>query len=160
MQTKPESKSSFGRRALLVLGGLAIFCLGGVAAVLLLPHRQGTATAASQQQTPTAGPAIPAGVSLISWQDNGQGGRYVVQVIEGSVPAGVQLSGVVTSDTNCDSDAQGLSHWHDGIALSNGRSITVVNTHNMMRNECLDTGQRVSLTRLNADWIVVTEVKP
>ena len=45
MITKPESNSSFARTALLVVGALAIFCLGGLAAELLLSYRPGTATA-------------------------------------------------------------------------------------------------------------------
>ncbi len=154
MQTQAKSMSSFGRGALLALGGLALFCLGGAAAVVSLPYLQGPAIAERQPEASVAGPALPAGASSVSWADNGAGGRYMLQVIEGAVPAGARLSGVVASDTNCDPDAQGLSHCHDGIDLSDGRTITVVNTHNMARNECLAPGQRVAITRLNADWIV------
>lgn len=153
-QIKPEAKPSSGRRFLMVLGALAVFGLGGIAGASLLSYRQGTPVAGSQQDSQVAGSGIPAGVSLTSWQNNGRGGRYVMRVIEGSVPAGAQLSGVVTSDTDCDADAQGLSHCHNGITLSNGARITAVNSHNMMRFQCLDPGQRVSITRLDGGWII------
>lgn len=154
VQAKPTAKPSPGRKVLLVLGALAVFGLGGVAGASLFSYQQGTPIAASQQSAQVAGSGIPAGVSLASWQDNGQGGRYVLRVIEGSVPVGAQLSGVVTSDTECDADAQGLSHCHNGITLNSGAHITVVNSHNMMRFQCLDPGQRLSITRLNGNWII------
>ena len=152
-QINPEAKPSSSRRFLMVLGALAVFGLGGVAGASLLSY-QGTPVAVSQQETQVASSGIPAGVSLASWQNNGRGGRYVMRVIEGSVPDGAQLSGVVTSDTDCDADAQGLSHCHNGITLSNGVRITAVNSHNMMRFQCLDPGQRVSITRLDGGWII------
>ena len=113
MITKPEAKSSFAYTALLVLGGLAIFCLGGLAAVLLLSYLQGTATAEYRQETATVQPTIPPGVSLTSWFENGKGGQYVLQIAEGNAPpAGVRVTGMVTTDTDCDPDAQGLNHCH------------------------------------------------
>jgi hypothetical protein len=151
MITKPESNSSFAHTALLVVGALAILCLGALAAVLLLPDRQGTASAE---------PAIPPGVSLTSWFENGKGGQHVLQIAEGNAPpAGVRVAGTVATDTNCDPDAQGLSHCHNRIDLGNGSSITVIHTHTMSRHPCLTPGQRLSITRLNANWVVAYDVQ-
>ncbi len=149
MITKPESKSSFAHKALLVVGALAIFCLGALAAVLLLPDRQGTASAE---------PTIPPGVSLTSWFENGKGGQHVLQIAEGNAPPiNVRVAGTVTSDTDCDPDAQGLSHCHNNIDLGNGRSITVIHNHAMQRHPCLAPGQRLSIAGLNANWVVAYE---
>ena len=105
----------------------------------------------------TTEPPIPSGVQFASWYDNGQGGRYVLQVIQGRIPkAGWRVAGVVKSDTNCEPDAQGLSHCHNAIALSNGREITVVDTHQMMRNRCLKPGDRLTLTVVGPSWAVGT----
>ena len=159
MITKPESNSSFAYTALLVVGGLAIFCLGGLAAVLLLSYRQGTATAEYRQETATVEPTIPAGVSLTSWFENGKGGQYVLQIAEGNAPpAGVRVTGTVTTDTDCDPDAQGLNHCHDDIDLGNGRSIAVIHNHAMHRYPCLAPGQQLSIMRLNANWVVAYDV--
>lgn len=160
MITKP--RSSLGHTALLVLVALPIFFLGNITAVLSLPYRQGSATVDYRQETATDEPTIPAGVSLTSWSENGQGGHYVMRIIEGSVPPaiGMLLSGVVTSDTDCDINAQGLSHCHNGIALNNDRSIAVINIHDMNRNECLMPGQRVSITPLNSNWVVAAVGQP
>ncbi len=159
MITKREPESSFARTALLVVGAVAIFCLGGLAAVLLLPGRQGTATAEYRQQTTTTEPAIPAGVPLTSWFENGKDGQYVLQIAEGSAPPpGVRVTGTVTTDTDCDPDAQGLNHCHNNIDLGNGRSIAVIHNHQMQRYPCLAPGQRLSIIRLNANWIVASDV--
>ncbi len=154
MMSNPEAKSSFVPAALLVLGALAIFCLGGTTAALLLTYRQG-ATVKYQRETATAESTIPAGVSLISWSENGQSGQYVMQIIEGiAPPVGVRVFGFVASDTDCDADAQGLSHCHNIIALANGNNITANNTHTMSRNPCLQPGEPVSITRLHDSWVV------
>lgn len=152
MKIDPKSKSSLGRVAGLLLGALTIFILGGIAAYLVLPNGQ---------QTANAEPAIPPGVSLTSWFENGQGGKHVLQIAEGNaLPVGVRVSGVVATDTNCDPDALGLSHCHNRIDLGSGRSIEVIHTHLMSRNPCLQPGQRVSITGLNANWVVAYEGQP
>ena len=105
----------------------------------------------------TAEPSIPAAVRLASWQDNGQSGRYVLQLAQGrSLPAGERVAGIVTSDSNCEADAQGLSHCHNAIDLANGSRIVVINTHQMSRNRCLGTGDRVSLTGAGTSWVLGT----
>lgn len=103
----------------------------------------------------TREPSTPHGISLASWSESGHGGQYVVQIVEGSAPAaGETVFGVVTSDTTCRPDAQGLSHCHNGIDLVSGGSLTVVNTHLMMRYPCLHPGETVTLSRINASWVL------
>lgn len=160
MFTKPEAKSSFVPAALLVSSALAIFFLGGLTAALLLSYRQGTATVEYQREAATAEPTIPPGVSLTSWFENGEGGQHVLQIVEGNAPpAGVRVTGTVTSDTDCDPDAQGLNHCHNIIDLGNGRSVEVIHNHSMHRYECLAPGQRLSITRLNANWVVAQDAR-
>ncbi len=102
-------------------------------------------------------PPIPRGVAMKSWQDNGRDGRYLLQLAQGSgFKAGKPVVGTVTSDTDCDVDAEGLSHCHNSIKLPDGREIAVIDTHNMHRNRCLGEGDRISLTRMSGPWIVGT----
>ena len=149
MNTNPNSKSqrrSFGR---LLIVALVATGFGGVATAFLLSYGQQAATAA---------PTIPPGVSLTSWFDNGKGGEHVLQIAKGDAPpVGVRLVGTVKTDTDCDPDAQGLNHCHNIIDLGNGRSIEVIHNHAMHRFPCLEPGQRLSITRLNANWVVATE---
>lgn len=99
-------------------------------------------------------PRIPAGASIRSWADNGQGGISLLQLIGGvALPRGATLRGTVTSDTNCAPDARGLSHCHNGIDLDNGMRILVVHTHAMMQHPCLKPGQRVTVRGFLGTWI-------
>ena len=98
---------------------------------------------------------IPRGVPMKSWQENGSGGRYLLQVIQGqALKAGKTVVGTVTSDTDCDVDAEGLSHCHNTIELSSGEKITVIDTHNMHINRCLGVGEKLSLTAVSGSWIM------
>jgi hypothetical protein len=100
-------------------------------------------------------PAIPRGVSLASWFDNGQGGRYVLQLAQGRPPAfGTQVTGVVLSDSDCAPDAQGLNHCRNVIELADGSRFQVINNHQMMRNRCLGNGDRLTLRAVNSGWVV------
>lgn len=129
------------------LAGLLITALIAVSAVAFVLSAKKPAAASE--------PRIPAGVSLASWRDNGHGGQYVLQLLEGKAPeAGKEVAGVVLSDTNCQPDTQGFSHCNNGIRLANGARITVINTHQMWRYQCLHPGEAVSVTRVNASWIV------
>jgi len=102
-------------------------------------------------------PPIPPGAPIASWYVNGQGGRYLLQVAEGRAPAaGERIVGAVTSDTNCEADAQGLSHCNNAIELENGGRITVIDTHQMMRNRCLSPGDRISMTGISGSWVMGT----
>ncbi|HUW37826.1 MAG TPA: hypothetical protein VMV91_10885 [Rhodocyclaceae bacterium] len=104
-------------------------------------------------------PAIPAGVQLSSWYDNGHDGRYVLQVADGHAPsAGERVAGIVRSDSNCTPDAQGLSHCHNAIELANGEQITVIDTHQISRNPCLKAGGKITLTGIGSSWITGTLV--
>lgn len=102
-------------------------------------------------------PSIPSGASISSWHDNGAGGRYLLQVAQGRAPAeGEKIVGVVRTDTDCEPDAQGLNHCHNTIELGNGRSIAVVDNHEMARNRCLRPGEQIALTGVNSSWVVGT----
>ena len=110
-----------------------------------------TAQAANEQ------PRIPRGVAMKSWHDNGRDGRYLLQLVQGSFPkAGKPVIGTVTSDTDCDADAEGLSHCRNTIKLPNGSEVTVIDTHEMHRYRCLGAGDQISLNRISGTWIMGT----
>jgi len=105
----------------------------------------------------SAQPPIPRGVAMTSWQKNGHDGHYLLQVASGRVPqAGKRVTGTVASDTDCDADAEGLSHCHNIIELTDGSRITVIDTHNMQVNRCMSPGERISLSRVDKSWIMGT----
>ncbi|MBK5204590.1 MAG: hypothetical protein JJD98_04025 [Polaromonas sp.] len=105
---------------------------------------------AATQQTP-----IPSGVALKSWHENGSDGRYLLQIIQGNAPkAGKAVVGKVVSDSDCEADAEGLSHCHNDIELPNGRKITVIDTHEMHRNRCMQPGEQISLTAVGKSWVM------
>jgi len=112
-----------------------------------------------QVQAATDQPPIPRGVPMKSWQENGRDGRYLLQLIKGKAPkAGKAVIGTVTSDTDCDADAEGLSHCHNTIKLANGSEFTVIDSHNMHMNRCLGAEDRLSLTAMSGPWIMGTLV--
>lgn len=101
-------------------------------------------------------PAIPAGASLSSWHENGDKGRYLLQLVDANnrlPPVGERIVAKVLSDTNCTPDAAGLSHCRNDLALANGARITVVNNHQMARNGCLRPGGLLSLERMDGQWL-------
>ena len=150
MTTQPKAKS--GRTNGLLVPVLAIAAVGGLLALGVFYLGQ---------QSASAEPTIPAGANLNSWFDNGAGGRRVLQIYRGEAPpVGERVVGTVKSDTNCDPDALGLSHCHNIIDFGNGRSIETVNTHNMPVHPCLAPGDRVSVTRLNENWVIASAVGP
>jgi len=101
-----------------------------------------------------AQPAMPDGARLASWFDNGQGGRYVLQVAHGPVLSTEEpLRGVVRSDANCQPDELGLSHCHNVIELVNGARLLVVNNHQMARHRCLSPGEPIAVRTLDANWV-------
>lgn len=120
----------------------------------------GAAVYAGSVQAQGGQAPIPAGAAFKTWQDNGAEGRYVLQVIKGKLPKTVKpITGTVTSDTDCDADAQGLSHCHNTVKLADGTEITVIDTHNMHRNRCLGSGDQLALTSLGKPWVVGTLFK-
>ena len=152
MKNQPQARSSSARTAIVLLAALAIVSLSGVLVLGFLYFGQ---------QPASAEPAIPSGATLSSWFDNGAGGQHLLRVFRGEAPAsGVRVTGTVMTDTDCDPDAQGLSHCHNIIDLGGGLRIEVENTHNMPVHPCLSPGQRLTVTRLNADWVVASEGQP
>ena len=152
MKSNSETKPQRRHIGWLLLGALAAAGLGSLATILLL---------SSGQQAASAQPAIPPGVSLTSWFENGKGGQHVLQIAGGAAPpSGTRLIGTVTTDTDCDPDAQGLNHCRNNIDLGNGRNIAVIHNHAMHNYPCLEPGQKLSITRLNANWVVALEDKP
>ena len=142
--TRPShSRRLFAALALAVVGGLAA---GGMTAFADPP-------AADE-------PAIPAGANFAAWTDNGQGGQIVLQRFKGDMPAaGAVVAGTVKNDVNCAPDAQGLSHCHNVIALAEGATLEAIHVHAMGRHPCLFPGQRLSISRLDGDWLVATAPK-
>lgn len=149
MKLDPESKPR--RRFGWLLFALALAGIGGIAASWLPNpgHRSASAT-----------PAIPAGVSLTSWFENGRGGQHVLGIARGDAPPlGANAVGTVLTDTDCDPDPQGINHCHNLIDFGNGSGIEVIHNHVMHRFPCLAPGQRLSVARLNADWVVASDLR-
>ncbi|WP_026793063.1 hypothetical protein [Pleomorphomonas oryzae] len=146
MKTTPNSKSRLSRsRRWLVFAAVAVVLGGGIK--VGLSALTGSAIGA---QLP-----IPAGAHFSSWADNGKDGERVVQLVRGALPVGsLSVSGVVESDSNCTPDAQGISHCNNIITLANGSEIEVIHNHAMMDHECLAPGQKLSLSKLDGDWLV------
>jgi len=106
-------------------------------------------------QAGTTQPPIPRGVALKSWHENGAGGQYLLRVIAGQAPKPNKLViGTVVTDTDCDADAEGISHCHNAIKLSDGREITVIDSHEMHRNRCMQPGELIALTGINNSWVM------
>jgi len=100
-------------------------------------------------------PGIPQGAGFTSWSANGAGGEYVLNVIDGRVPANgaATMSATVLTDANCAPDEQGTNHCHNIIEFDNGQRIEVVNNHKMMRHRCLRPGESVNVSAMGDNWI-------
>ena len=146
MEANPKIKGRRRHTSQWLLGAFGAAGLGAVAVALSLSYGGRTATGE---------PTIPRGATLASWSENGQGGRHLLQIADGSVlPAGMSVSGVVVSDTQCEPDAQGFSHCRNGIELENGVRITVIDTHMMSLHPCLELGERLSLISISPSWLM------
>lgn len=144
MRLKAKQRQHNRNRRMLV--ALTAITVGALVAVVLL-----VAGGSSKNNEPR----IPSGAPLASWQENGRGGQYVLQILEGNAPPiGVAVSGTVASDTDCQPDAQGINHCHNEIDLANGARILVINNHVMKVYRCLNPGESISLTRINASWVL------
>lgn len=131
----PRRSCYFGLVAAVALGATAMVSLAGLPAA--------------------ADESIPAGTNIKSWAENGKNGENLLRVVEGTFPtSGGPIFGVVKTDTNCEPDEAGLSHCSNRIALATGGEIEVVHNHAMMTYECLAPDQKVTLTKLDANWIV------
>lgn len=156
MQRKPKANPKQYRARHWTLGALAVVGVGALITAYTFRNEAPAEPAVVAQLPP-----IPQGISLTSWYQNGEGGRYILQLADGdNFPIGPTISGVVTSDTNCAPDAQGLSHCRNGIALPDGRRLTVIDTHMMSRNPCLEPGERISMTSINTSWLVAMASQP
>lgn len=103
------------------------------------------------------GPAIPEGTGIDSWVDNGQGGVYLFEVREGSLPEGETAPvGEVIADINCGPDADNINHCENEIRFSDGSTMKGVNNHRMAVNRCLKPGEKVSVSYLQDGWAVVS----
>ena len=143
MQVKSSHKGQCRRRWL--IGASVLSAIGALAIGLFVVYGGDTSSQS----------ALLKSASLASWSENGRDGRHLLQIADGSVlPAGAAIVGVVVSDTLCQPDAQGFSHCHNGIELADGKRMTVIDTHLMSRYPCLEPGQRLSLSRIDRDWIV------
>lgn len=110
-----------------------------------------------EAQAASPQPPIPRGVAMKSWQENGRNGQYLLQVVQGRAPkAGKRVTAIVTSDTNCDADAEGLSHCQNIVELTDGSRITVIDTHNMHVNRCMSPGEQITLTGIDKSWVMGT----
>ena len=108
-------------------------------------------------QAGAAQPPIPRGVPMRSWHENGHDGRYLLQIVGGAPgKIGKRMIGTIVTDTDCDADAEGLSHCRNNIELANGRRITVIDTHEMHRYRCLEPGEKVSLSEVGNSWLIGT----
>lgn len=157
MKTPSRSKAQphrAARRGVLSALALVAVALAGIAGLAAVGF------GALAPQSASAEPAIPAGASFTSWADNGSNGQRVLQRVKGDLPVvAAVVTGVVKTDTNCDPDAQGINHCHNVIGLANGTEIEVIHNHSMMNHECLSPGQKLSLSRLDADWIVAKDAQ-
>ncbi|MDE3022917.1 MAG: hypothetical protein KGI54_13845 [Pseudomonadota bacterium] len=153
MQNKPKIKSGFNHTSHRLYSILAATIM---ACTIILAFSVSYTVSHAENIIPSE-PVIPHGASLTSWNENGQNGRYLLRIINGVSPQrGASVTGIVVSDTHCKPDAQGLSHCHNTIDLAQGTRITVMTTHLMSRNPCLKPGESVSLTRVNALWVMAT----
>jgi hypothetical protein len=151
MKTKSHAKGPLFHTRRWLFGALALAAIGGLAAV---------GFSALAQQPASAEPAIPAGANFTSWAENGKDGQRVLQLTKVDMPAvGAVVSGIVKTDTNCDPDAQGIFHCHNVIALASGGEIEVVHNHMMMNYPCLAPDQKLTLARLNSDWVVARDAQ-
>jgi hypothetical protein len=131
-----------------------------LALVLVGAFAAGGVSAFADQQPTTDEPAIPMGAAFTAWTENGADGKIVLQLFKGDMPAPAAIvAGTVKTDTNCMPDSRGLSHCHNVIAIDDGGSIEAIHVHAMGRHPCLFPGQRVSLSRLDADWFIATQPK-
>ncbi len=129
-------------------GAFAAFVVAGLAAF-------GVSVLAARANS--GEPAIPAGAHFTSWADNGTDGERVLQLVHGELPMAAAVAGVVKTDTDCNPDNSGINHCHNVIGLANGGEIEVVDNHAMMRHPCLSPGQKLTLARLAAGWVVAED---
>jgi hypothetical protein len=78
---------------------------------------------------------------------NGLGGRELVYLTSGKMPARA-TSAIVVTDTDCAADRNGISHCSNTLRLASDRRITVRHDHSMMNDPRLSPGERVLVRTL------------
>jgi len=78
---------------------------------------------------------------------NGIGGRELVYLIKGRMPARA-TTGTILTDTGCAADRNGISHCSNILRLAPGSRITIRHDHSMMNDPCLSPGERVRVKSL------------
>lgn len=104
----------------------------------------------------SAQPEIPAEAGISSWVDNGSGGKYTLQILEGTLPeAGTSVTAKVLSDSNCAPDEEGINHCENVIRMPDGSKLKGIDNHRMSVNRCLLAGEKVTISRLTDGWATV-----
>ncbi len=75
---------------------------------------------------------------------SGTDGQLMTTLVEGQVPAGATHA-VVRTDTECEADAQGVSHCHNLLDID-GTLVEVQHHHKMSTTPCLTPGETVAVT--------------
>lgn len=78
---------------------------------------------------------------------NGTGGIELAFAVKGTAPASTTTA-TVRTDTNCDADANGISHCLNRLLLASGAVLVVRHDHSMMNDPCLSPGERVLVRRV------------
>lgn len=104
----------------------------------------------------SAQPDIPAGAGISSWIENGSGGKYTLQILEGTLPeAGKSVTAKVLSDSNCAPDEEGINHCENVIKMPDGSKLVGIDNHRMSVNRCLRAGEKVTISMLTDGWATV-----
>ncbi|WP_114010879.1 hypothetical protein [Cohaesibacter intestini] len=104
----------------------------------------------------SAQPEIPAGAGISSWVENGSGGKYTLQILEGTLPeAGTSVTAKVLSDSNCAPDEEGINHCENVIKMPDGSKLKGIDNHRMSVNRCLRAGETVTISMLTDGWATV-----
>ena len=104
----------------------------------------------------SAQPEIPTGAGISSWVENGSGGKYTLQILEGTLPeAGKSVTAKVLSDSNCAPDEEGINHCENVIKMPDGSKLVGIDNHRMSVNRCLRAGEKVTISMLINGWATV-----
>jgi hypothetical protein len=134
-------------RLLLPLAALAI-AAAAVAGVIALGGREDAAgnspTSASEHPTAVPAAARTVLVSLTMPMPSRHERRLSAMLEEGTMPDRPMMAEVMT-DSDCQPDAQMISHCRNVVRLGSGRQIVLRHPHNMSTIPCLAPGERVRL---------------
>jgi hypothetical protein len=130
------------RRVLWYAAGLA-GAAAVIVALIVVGAQSGTpTTSGSTNHAPDSGLRT---VTLTTSSDAMSSADHLTAVLlSGSMPHG-SVQGTVTTDTNCDADAAGISHCFNDITLSDGPVLHLRHNHPMMSVRCLTPGETVTV---------------